>query len=179
MVLGPGLTCRAVRGFSPLPFLQGERETRHGVGGRLTAGGKGLVVGIAMLLLAITEARAQTCGRPEFETVVQEAASVLTALNNQNKPSMHDKLRKLRDKRGWSSEQFLKEAEPFVRDAKIEAYDKRSEELLGKISSLGATGEAADCKLLGELRQSMQALVKTQQDKWAYLFGKLDEAIGQ
>lgn len=148
------------------------------------------VVALATLLqpvgYAAHSAQAQeavaACTKAEFETVVDEAASSLRDLNAKNKPEFQEKLRQLKDKRGWSQDQFLKEAAPFVKDADIEVFEKKSNELLGKISTMGQEGSAAktpDCTMLSELHTHMKSLVETQTAKWGYMFGKLDAELGK
>jgi len=125
---------------------------------------------------------AEQCAKAEFEDVVDQAAAALRDLNLKNKPAFQEKLRELKDKRGWSHDQFLKEATPFVRDDKIAVFDQDSERLLSDISSLGQEGAEAktpDCALLLELRARMDVLVKTQSEKWDYMFKKLDAALAQ
>lgn len=127
-------------------------------------------------------ASASECTKSEFEAVVDEAAAGLRDLNLKNKPAFQEKLRQLKDKRGWSHDQFMKEAAPFVRDEKIAVFDRRSERLLIDISSLGQEGAEAktpDCALLLELRARMKVLVQTQTEKWSYMFGKLDKALAE
>jgi hypothetical protein len=114
--------------------------------------------------------------------VVDEAAAALRDLNMKNKPVFQEKLRQLKDKRGWSHDQFLKEGTSFVRDDKIEVYDQDSERLLSDISSQGQEGAEAktpDCALLTNLRGRMNVLVETQTAKWTYMFEKLDAALKQ
>jgi hypothetical protein len=128
------------------------------------------------------EPAAQGCTKAEFENVVDVAAAALRDLNAKNKPAFQEKLRELKDKRGWSHDQFLKEAAPFVRDDKIAVFDQQSERLLSDISSQGQEGADAktpDCALLLELRARMKVLVKTQTDKWVYMFQKLDAALAK
>lgn len=135
-----------------------------------------------VLLLAASPAMAQTCARTEFEAVVEQAAGALAGLNQKNKPAMQAKLRQLREKRGWSQDQFMREAAPFVKDPEIEGFDKRSEELLGRIATLGQGGSETgepDCRLLAELQAAMAGLVEAQQQKWAYMFRKLDGALAE
>lgn len=137
---------------------------------------------VLALTMAATPTTAQTCGRGDFEQVVQEAASTLTSLNQKNKPAMQERLRKLRDKNSWTPDMFAKEAGPLVRDDTTDGFDKRSEELLARITAMGqdgATSEAPDCKLLGELKGAMQGLVEAQTQKWSYLFAKLDAALAK
>lgn len=124
----------------------------------------------------------QVCAKADFEAVVDEAAGALRDLNLQNKPAFQEKLRQLKDKRGWSHDAFLKEAAPFVRDDKIAVYDQESEQLLSDISTLGQEGAEAptpDCALLADLKSRMQKLVAAQTEKWAYMFKKLDTALAQ
>ncbi len=126
-------------------------------------------------------AQAPQCSKGDFEGVVDEAAGALRALNQQNTPTFQGKLRQLRDKRGWSNDQFLKEAAPLVRDDTIAGFDQKSEDFLLRITTGGQTGasEAPDCALLAELRATMKKLVETQQAKWAYMFAKIDKELGK
>jgi hypothetical protein len=122
------------------------------------------------------------CAKAEFEAVVDEAAAALRDLNLKNKPAFQEKLRLLKDKRGWTHDQFMQAAAPYVRDDKIAVFDRQSERLLSDIASLGQEGADAqtpDCALLLELRARMKVLVKTQTEKWTYMFGKLDAALAQ
>ena len=108
--------------------------------------------------------------------MVDEAAGALRDLAQQNTPQFQAKLRQLKTKRGWSDDQFLKEAEPLVRDEKIAGFDQKSEELLLRITGAGQAGAsgAPDCTLLVGLRGSMAALVETQKAKWTYMFDKIE-----
>jgi hypothetical protein len=146
---------------------------------------RGVLAGTVMFALAAGAAgpvRAQqVCAKADFEAVVDEAAAALRDLNAHNRPAFQDKLRLLREKRGWSQDQFLRQAEPFVRDDQIVEFDNRSQEFLARINSLGEEGagaKAPDCKLLAEVRAAMKGLVDTQTEKWGYMFAKLDRALG-
>lgn len=128
-----------------------------------------------------TAAAADTCNRAEFEAVVAKASETLRDLTAEKKPVFQDKLRGLMEKRGWTYDQFVKQAAPLVADDKVGAYDQASADLLSKINRMGeagtaeaSAGSAPDCKLLNDLRTTMSALVATQTEKWAYLFAKLD-----
>lgn len=127
-------------------------------------------------------AQPASCTKADFEAVVDEAAGSLRDLNQTNKPTFQEKLRLLKDKRGWSHDAFLKAAAPFVQDDKIREYEQTSNELLDKITAMGQEGSAAkapDCKLLAELHGHMKSLVETQQAKWRYMFGKLDTELAK
>lgn len=127
-------------------------------------------------------AQPASCAKADFEAVVDESAGALRDLNQTNKPNFQEKLRLLKDKRGWSHDQFLKAAAPFVQDDKIREYEQSSNDLLDKITAMGqegSTAKAPDCKLLAELHGHMKSLVETQQAKWAYMFGKLDAELSK
>ena len=127
-------------------------------------------------------AQAASCSKGDFETVVDQAAASLRDLTRQNTPQFQAKLRQLKDKRAWSNDQFMKEAEPFVRDDAIAGFDQKSEEFLSQIMSGGQSQSASatpDCALLLELRAAMKALVDTQRTKWAYMFDKLDKELAR
>ena len=140
----------------------------------------GLVGVIALLLAAFNAACALAetpCSKADFEAVVDEAAAALRSLNHQNTPQFQARLRQLKDKRGWSHEQFLLEASPFVRDEAIAAFDQKSEDFLARITQGGqsqVTATALNCGLLVELRGSLASLVETQKAKWTYMFDKIN-----
>jgi hypothetical protein len=154
-------------------------------------GRTGTTLGLAALLMLSLAVAAhaqegapatQACTKADFEAVVDEAAAALRDLNMKNKPAFQEKLRQLKDKRGWSHDQFLQEGTQFVRDDKIAVFDQDSEQLLSDISSQGQEGAEAktpDCALLTDLRGRMKTLVETQTAKWAYMFQKLDAALAQ
>ena len=135
----------------------------------------------AALAYASTAVAAETtCAKTDFEAVVEDAAASLRELNSKNKPTFQEKLRQLKDKRGWSHEQFLAEAAPFVRDDKIAVFDQSTEELLSAMSSMGQEGATAatpDCAVLLELRARMKVLVDTQSAKWSYMFEKIETEL--
>jgi len=125
-------------------------------------------------------AAAALCAKADFEQVVEQAAGALRELNFKNKPLFQEKLRSLKDKRGWSHDEFMKQAAPFVRDEKTEAFDKSTDELLSAIASMGQEGANAktpDCALLLELRARMTVLVETQTSKWSYMFDKIEAEL--
>jgi hypothetical protein len=134
-------------------------------------------VALLVWLIAALPAVGQTCDRGEFEAVVDQASQTLVLLTQKNTPTFQGKLRSLKDKRNWTPDQFVKEGSPFVRDDQIAAYDDKSEQLLIKINSQGDA--KADCKVLGELKAAMAALLETQNAKWAYMFDKIDKELAK
>lgn len=112
--------------------------------------------------------------------MVDDAAAALRDLNQKNRLAFQEKLRLLREQRGWSQDQFMAEASAYVQDDRIAEFDQTSAELLVKLNSAGEAGTNAatpDCNLLQELRATMKALVDTQTAKWVYMFQKIDAAL--
>ena len=106
----------------------------------------------------------------------------LREMTNRNTPEFQEKLRALKEKRGWSTEEFVKAAAPLVADDRIAGFDQKSAEFLMKINNFGGEGAstaAPDCRLLEALRASMTQLVDTQTQKWAYMFGKLEAEMAK
>lgn len=155
--------------------------------GRITARmSRGALAAAGLLSVAVAglpaPASAQECRRSDFVEVVDAAAAALRGLNARNRPDFQARLRQLKEKRGWSQDQFLTQAEPFVRDDQIDNYDRMSEELVAKIASMGQKGGNAatpDCNLLTELRGYMDDLVRAQQSKWTYMFAKIDAELSR
>jgi hypothetical protein len=138
------------------------------------------LLGTAISGFDAAPAQTPQCSKADFEAVVDEAAGALRDLARQNTPAFQGKLRQLKGKRGWSDDQFVKEAEPLVRDDKIAGFDQKSEDLLLRITSGGQSGAAdgpPDCKLVAELRAVMQSLLETQKAKWAYMFEKIEAEL--
>ncbi len=146
-----------------------------------------VVVGLLTAAFAVP-ARAQSpvaaggpaCGKPEFESVVESAAASLRDLNSRNAPGFQDKLRLLRERQKWSADDFMAKAATYVQDERIAAYDQRANDLLTQVNTMGEAGAAStspDCKLLGDLRATMKALIDTQIEKWAYMFAKIERGL--
>jgi hypothetical protein len=136
---------------------------------------------LALSVGAFAQAPA-TCARADFEAVVDDAGEALRQLTQKNSPQFQAKLRSLKEKRGWNSEQFMAEGTRFVRDDKIAALEERSTTLLAKIN--GAGGEAGtqatvDCKRLDSLKSDLAALVALQQEKWTYMFTNIEAELAK
>ena len=145
-------------------------------------------VAALVMLASASSARPQQvplagiCVRADFEAIVDGTGETLRAVTQKNSPAFQAKLRALKDKRGWSHEQFLAEGARFVADTKISDYDGRSSTLLAKINGAGdeaGSGAAVDCVRFGTLKADLAALVAIQNEKWAYMFGNIDAELSK
>lgn len=138
------------------------------------------VLALAALVGSTGAGRAGECERVDFEAAVEQAAAALKELNLKNRPTFQERLRQLKSKRGWSHDEFLKNASPFVRDDEIERFDRQSDDSLRRVTAMGEAGAQTsepDCGLLEELRGHMRALVEAQSAKWAYMFRKIEAEL--
>jgi hypothetical protein len=144
-----------------------------------------LVLGAAAGQAAVAEtvAQAATCAKADFEAVVNEAGAALRDLTQQNLPLLQGKLRQLKDKRSWSNDEFPKQVEALVSDETVAGYNKRSDELVTRITGGGAQGETAtaapDCALLTSLQGDLKQLVDTQKAKWTHVLAKVEAELGK
>jgi len=130
--------------------------------------------------IASRRAVAETCARADFEAAVNSAAKVLRELSRKNTPDFQERLKKLREKRAWNHEQFLKGAAPLVQDERIAEFDAKSNMVLEQIQTLGAEGanaERPDCDALKQLRGHMATLIAIQTGKWTYMFSRVDAEL--
>jgi len=141
---------------------------------------------VVALLLALTgagrTALAQGCAKSDFEAVVNAAGAALRDLAQQNTPMFQAKLRELKDKRSWTNDEFVKQAEPLVRDETIAGFDKKSEELVARITGGGGRSDsepAPDCAVLTGLQADLKLLVETQQAKWTHMLAKVQQELGK
>ena len=63
------------------------------------------------------------CERADFEQAVGSASTTLRDMTNRNTPDFQDRLRALKTKRGWSTDEFVKAAAPLVADDKIAEFN--------------------------------------------------------
>lgn len=117
------------------------------------------------------------CTRDDFAAVVDEAGGILRSMNASSTQRFQEQLRKLKEHRGWTDEEFLEAARPFVQNERIAAYDEIAGAFLANINRLGTSGDGQappDCRLLIELRGHLFGLVETMKAKWAYMFARLE-----
>jgi hypothetical protein len=150
---------------------------------------------ILALPFASGAALAENCDQTAFSAVVDDARNRLETLNAENKQEFQHKLGELREKRGWSDDDFVKNARPLVQDAEIASYDARHQELLARVSNIGQAEQSVAslagiapsaeqdsdkrCVMLEELRGLMGKVIENTRAKWVYMQGKTEAALTQ
>jgi hypothetical protein len=124
-------------------------------------------------------ARAAICTPEDFAAAVDRSGAALRAFNAETLPKLKDKLRELKDKRGWEDSGYEEKALSKIRDARTAQFDADAENLILKIDTLGRTPEEGplDCANLTELDAAGLELLAVMKAKSNYTFSKLDAEI--
>ena len=124
--------------------------------------------------------RAETCTPEQFRKVVDEAGAVLRRLNAESQPGLQGGFRKLKNKFGWSDDEYMDKANALLSDRQSEAYDAKAGELLVKLDQLneGPVGSVQDCARLGELEATALELQATVKVKTRYMLARIDGQLG-
>ena len=127
---------------------------------------------------APASAVAATCTADDFAAAVDKSGSQLRAFNTEALPKLRDKLKELKDAKGWGDD-YEEKGLDSVRDARAERFDANAEELITKIDTLGRppTDAPPDCAKLAELQAAGQDLLALMKAKSAYTISRIDAAI--
>jgi hypothetical protein len=127
------------------------------------------------VLVAPGIARAASCTPEQFAAAVDKSGAQLRAFNSEALPKLQDKLKQLKDKKGWDEEKSLDAA----RDERTEKLDEDAENLIVKIDTLGRPPEKGDpdCSKLAELEAAGLELLAVMKAKSNYTLARLDAAI--
>jgi hypothetical protein len=132
-------------------------------------------VALLAVLSAPGLAGAQSCTPEQFAAAVDKSGAQLRAFNAEALPKLQDKLKQLKDKKGWDDERSL----GAVRDERTAKLDEDAENLIVKIDTLGRPPEKGqpDCSKLAELEAAGIELLAVMKAKSKYTLAKLDAAI--
>ena len=134
----------------------------------------GLLAALA-LVLAHAGALAATCTADDFAAAVDKSGAQLRAFNSEALPKLQDKLKQLKEKKGWDEEKAL----DSVRDDRTAKLDAEAEDLIVKIDTLGRPPEKGppDCSKLAELEAAGIELLAVMKAKSTNTLAKLDTQI--
>ncbi len=134
----------------------------------------GLLAALA-LVLAHAGAVAATCKADDFAAAVDKSGAQLRTFNAEALPKLQDKLKQLKEKKGWDEEKALDSA----RDDRTTKLDADAEDLIVKIDTLGRPPEKGppDCSKLAELEAAGIELLAVMKAKSTYTLAKFDTQI--
>jgi hypothetical protein len=134
----------------------------------------GLLAVLAFFLVQ-GAAHAATCTAEDFAAGVDKSGASLRAFNAEALPKLQDKLKQLKDKKGWDEEKSL----GTVRDARTTKLDADAEDLILKIDTLGRTPDKGppDCNKLAELEAAGLELLAVMKAKSTYTLSMLDAEL--
>ena len=131
-----------------------------------------------MLALASSSAQAQTaqCPPEQFRKVVDDAGAALRKINSDQRPKLEAGLRRLKDKHGWSEDDYADKANVLLSDAKSDDYDVKASELLAKLDQISEQAQAgkAECTRLAELESTALELQATIRVKAQYMLARIE-----
>jgi hypothetical protein len=121
---------------------------------------------------------AATCTADDFAAAVDKSGAQLRSFNAEAMPKLRDKLKELKDAKGWGDD-YEEKGLDSVRDARSEKFDADAEELITKIDMLGRppADKQPDCAKLTELQASGKELLALMKAKSNYLISKLGVEI--
>ncbi len=138
---------------------------------------------LAALLFASAApgAVAATCTAEDFAAAVDRSGSSLRAFNETALPALQEKLKQLKERRGWSDAEYEDKGLGNLRDARSNQFDTDAEELIVKIDTLGRPppDKAPDCSKLTELDAASLELLAVMKAKSAYVISKVDAALAE
>lgn len=143
-----------------------------------------VVMGLALALALAPAARAagETCSAESFGDAVDASAAELRAFSAETQPKLKEKLQALRDHKHWTEPDYETKGLGLVHDTKLDEFDAKAGDLLGKIDTLGSP-EPADpnanmsCANLAELKAASSELMSVMRAKSAYLIARIDREI--
>lgn len=134
----------------------------------------------AFLLLAIPSA-ALACTAADFAAAVDNSAAALRKYTAVTQPKLQERLQRYREVKNLSESDYENAALDAIQDARLEALDSRSSDLLMKIDSLGRIPEGTkpDCAKLDEINAASGELLAVIKQKSDYMLERLDQKIAE
>jgi hypothetical protein len=138
----------------------------------------GALLAILVASSAPGSVKAATCTADDFAEAVDKSGSQLRAFNAEALPKLRDKLKELKDAKGWGDD-YEEKGLDSVRDTRAEKFDAGAEELITKIDTLGRppTDKQPDCAQLAELQAAGLELLALMKAKSAYTISRIDAEI--
>jgi len=129
--------------------------------------------------LAGYEAAARTCTRADIGDGVDHVGGLLRKINADTFPAIQEKMRQLKELKGWSESDYQEQAATLLQDARTEQLDSQSNDLLMRIDSIGSEKlDGADvCARLDELEAATTELGVVMRAKATYALTRLDAMI--
>lgn len=141
-----------------------------------------LLAALSGLGLSISSAAlGAPCTDDDFAAAIDSSGAALRSFNAGALPTLKDKLRQLKDKKGWADAGYEEKVLQSVRDKRTDEYDAKAKDLIVKIDTLGSppSEQIPDCSKLAELNAAGLELLAVMKAKSAYTLAKLDAAIAE
>jgi hypothetical protein len=143
---------------------------------------RGMFIIAALAVLAGPSGAAHAdCKASDFSAVVDQSGASLRAFTLQEQPKVQEKMRRYKEVRKLSEEEYQDVAFEAIQDAKLVELDQTSGDLLLKVDTLGRVpeGTAPDCSKLDEIKAASNALLSVMKAKSDYILQRLDAKIAE
>lgn len=140
-----------------------------------------LISAVAATLLPTGSAMAAACTAQDFAAAIDQSGASLRTFNKDAQPKLQDRMRRYSEVTKAETTAPEDIALDAIQDARLEALDAKSGELLLRIDSLGRVTEAAslDCAKLDEIKTLSRDLLTIMQEKSDYMLARLDAKISE
>ena len=135
-----------------------------------------LVSLLIALLAGAGPVQAEPCTSEAFRKIVDDTGAALRRLHTETQPRLQSGFRRLKEKRGWSEDDYLDKANTLLTDEKSDVFDAKAGELLAKLDRLAedAPIAAPDCPRLAELEATAIELRAAVRAKTQYMLARIE-----
>lgn len=136
---------------------------------------------LAAAVWSTAPAEAQTCSSDAIQRAVDGAAEALRRQTAATEPQLAERLRTLRDLKGWTDASGEQKAYEAMEDPRLKDIDASASALFAKLDAAGdlKPGATVECARVAELDATSRDLEAVMRDKGAYMLARLDTLIAE
>ena len=142
---------------------------------------------VSAILIAVSQAAmvpaasSQSCDQNQLSAAIDQAGEKLRQLTQETQPTLQAKLLRLKEVKGWSSQDYEEKGYAALADERTAKLDVAANDLLAHLDRLSndSAGAAPDCARIGEIESVSLELQATVRAKSKYVLARLDQLIGE
>jgi hypothetical protein len=137
-----------------------------------------LAIAVSVLLTSGT-ASAANCTAEDFANAIDQSGAALRVYNREAQPRLQERMRRYAEVKKLPANGYEDTALEAIEDAKLDALDTRSGDLVLRIDTLGRVpdGTTPDCAKLEEIKTAGRELLTIMKEKSDYMLARLDAKI--
>ena len=135
---------------------------------------------LTLAALLTGAARAADCDQSQLAAAIDGAGEKLRQFTMATQPAVSDKLRQLKDAKGWSEADHQDLGYAAIEDDRTRSLDATATALLSRLDAMGSdTDEAAMCQRIADAEAASLELLATVRAKSTYMMTRLDQLIAE